>query len=461
MKYHLKNMQIQEIIKYNLSIDSRNLKTNDIFFDFISKKNKKNPYLEKIIKKKPRIIFSERNLKLKNSVYKKNLKRYFLKILLKKYKKKPKNLIAVTGTNGKSSVAHFFKEINKHLGISCASIGTLGFIENKKKTNNNLTTPDILTNHSKLNEFYKKKIKNIIIETSSHGLDQGRLEGIVFKSGIFTNFTRDHLDYHKNLRNYLKAKLSLFSNLLSKNGYIITNSFLNKKYTKHFKNKKLLFGPNGNAIKLISLKACDNMSLVKINFNNEVFLFKTKLIGKIQIDNLINSILAAISIGIRFKKIINIVHKIRNPFGRIDYIEKKNKKIVIDYAHTPDGLKQVLKNLLSHFNKKIILVFGCGGDRDKKKRFIMGRIADKYCSNVLITDDNPRFEDPSKIRLQIAKGCKKSKIIPSREEAIKRAFKLLNNTNLLLITGKGHENYQIVKNIKKPFSDYKVVRSLL
>ena len=120
-----------------------------------------------------------------------------------------------------------------------------------------------------------------------------------------------------------------------------------------------------------------------------------------------------------------------------------------------------MKNLLSHFNKKIILVFGCGGDRDKKKRFIMGRIADKYCSNVLITDDNPRFEDPSKIRLQIAKGCKKSKIIPSREEAIKRAFKLLNNTNLLLITGKGHENYQIVKNIKKPFSDYKVVRSLL
>ena len=150
-------MQIQKIIKYNLSTDSRNLKKNDIFFDFISKENKKNPYLEEIIKKKPKIIFSESNLNFKNTICKKDLKTYFLKILLKKFKKKPRNLIAVTGTNGKSSVAHFFKEINKYLGISCASIGTLGFIENKNKTKNNLTTPDILTNHKKLNEYYKKK----------------------------------------------------------------------------------------------------------------------------------------------------------------------------------------------------------------------------------------------------------------------------------------------------------------
>ena len=454
-------MQIQNIIKYNLSTDSRNLKKNDIFFDFISKKNKKNPYLEKIIKKKPKIIFSESNLNFENTIYKKNLKTYFLKILLKKFKKKPKNLIAVTGTNGKSSVAHFFKEINKYLGISCASIGTLGFIENRNKTNNTLTTPDILTNHMKLNEYYKKKIKNVIIETSSHGLDQGRLRGIVFRSGIFTNFTRDHLDYHKTLKNYLKAKLTLFSNLLSKNGYIITNSSLNEKYTKHFKNKKLLFGQNGNTIKLISVKACGNMSLVKINFNNEVFLFKTKLIGRIQINNLINSILAAISVGIKFKKIINIIHKVKNPLGRIDYIGNKYKTIIIDYAHTPDGLKKVLGSLLTHFNKKIILVFGCGGDRDRKKRLTMGRIANKYCNKVFITDDNPRYEDPHKIRSEIAKGCNKSRIISSREEAIKKAFKLLNKTNLLLITGKGHENYQIFKNIKKPFSDYKVVRSLL
>ncbi len=152
-------MQTQKIIKYNICMDSRNLKKNDIFFDFISKKNKKNPYLEEIIKKKPKIIFSEINLNCKNSIRKKDLKKYFLKILLKKFRKKPKNLIAVTGTNGKSSVAHFFKEINKHLGISCASIGTLGFIENKNKTINTLTTPDIVTNHAKLNEYYKKKNK--------------------------------------------------------------------------------------------------------------------------------------------------------------------------------------------------------------------------------------------------------------------------------------------------------------
>ena len=273
--------------------------------------------------------------------------------------------------------------------------------------------------------FYKKKIKNVIIETSSHGLKQGRLNGIKFKTGIFTNFSQDHLDYHKTLKNYLNSKLLLFSSLLSKKGTIISNDKIYKNYLQKYKNKKLLFGNYGNVIKIISIKPIKDSSIVKLNFRNKIIQFKVKLIGKIHIENLIISILAAISVGIKIDSIFNILHKIKNPTGRLDLISKNNKKVIIDYAHTPDGLNEVINNLKSHFKEKIFLIFGCGGDRDKSKRILMGKIANKKCFKVYITDDNPRFENAKLIRLQIAKGCKKAEIISSREKAIKKALKLL------------------------------------
>ncbi len=454
-------MQISEISKNNLCIDSRKIRKNDIFFDLMSSKNKENPYLKEIIKKKPKKIFSEKKYKLDIFEQKKNIDTFFLKVLKKKFKLMPKNIVGVTGTNGKSSVAYFFKEINKHLGIKCASVGTLGFFVNNKKTSNYLTTPDILTNYIKLNEFYKKKIKNVIIETSSHGLKQGRLNGIKFKTGIFTNFSQDHLDYHKTLKNYLNSKLLLFSSLLSKKGTIISNDKIYKNYLQKYKNKKLLFGNYGNVIKIISIKPIKDSSIVKLNFRNKIIQFKVKLIGKIHIENLIISILAAISVGIKIDSIFNILHKIKNPTGRLDLISKNNKKVIIDYAHTPDGLNEVINNLKSHFKEKIFLIFGCGGDRDKSKRILMGKIANKKCFKVYITDDNPRFENAKLIRLQIAKGCKKAEIISSREKAIKKALKLLKKNQILLIAGKGHENYQIVKNKYLKFSDYSVVKKFI
>ena len=459
-----------KFLKYknrNFSINSKKVKKNDIFFAMEGSKQSGNLYSSEALSKGAYKVVTSKNTKNKNYLIVKNVNKFLAEACFAKYKEKPKNIIAVTGTNGKSSVANFYFQILKNLKINSAAIGTLGIFYKNKVKRTNLTTPDIITIHKELNFLKKNKIDNVCLEASSHGLHQNRLDGINFTAGIFTNFTQDHLDYHKNLKKYLQAKLSLFSSLLKKNSFAVLDtdipefSIINKICKKR-KIKILSFGSRGNTIKLISHYYFGKKQIIKINFLNKIYNIKLDLIGDFQIKNVLAAILASYLSVKNPDQIINTLSKIKSATGRMQYVgNKKKSAVVVDYAHTPDALKKSLQTLAKQFNKKVDVVFGCGGDRDKGKRYKMGDIADQFASKIYLTNDNPRSENPISIIKQIKKGCSRSKIILDRKMAIKSAINNLNTDSILLIAGKGHENYQIINNQKKYFSDQKVSKFFL
>ena len=459
-----------KFLKYqnrNFSINSKKVNKNDIFFAIEGSKQSGSLYSLEALSKGAYKVVTSKKIRNKNYLIVKNVKKFLAEACSVKYKEKPKNIIAVTGTNGKSSVANFYFQILKNLKINSAAIGTLGIFYKNKVKRINLTTPDIITIHKELNFLKKKKIDNVCLEASSHGLHQNRLDGINFTAGIFTNFTQDHLDYHKNLKNYLQAKLYLFSSLLKKNSFAILDADIPEfsiisKICKKRKIKILSFGSKGNAIKLISHYYFGKKQIIKINFLNKIYNIKLDLIGDFQIKNLFAAILASYLSVKNPDQIINVLSKIRSATGRMQYVgNKKKSAVVVDYAHTPDALKKSLQTLAKQFNKKVDVVFGCGGDRDKGKRYKMGKIANQFASKIYLTNDNPRSENPTSIINQIKTGCLRGKIILDRKIAIKTAINNLNTESNLLIAGKGHENYQIINNQKKYFSDQKVSKLFL
>ena len=377
------------------------------------------------------------------------------------YKEKPSHIVAVTGTNGKTSVADFFFQLFKLNKIRAASVGTLGIKSNLFKKTTNLTSPDPLLLHKSLSEFKKKRVNIVILEASSHGLDQKRLDHINFKAAAFTNISRDHMDYHKNMNCYLNSKLYLFNNLLNKKTFCITdetNDFF-KKLKKISKRKKFNINSIGydcGNLKILSQKHNSYFQEIEFLYKKKTYKLKTSLFGQYQIKNLLFAILLAEKCGLSIKKSLKKTKYIKAAKGRLECIKKlkNNSRIFVDFAHTPDALERVLKNLKFQFNKNISIVFGCGGDRDKGKRSIMGHIASKYCKKIYLTDDNPRFENPKSIRQTIKKGIKIDFIeTKSRKFAIQLAIKELGYNEILLIAGKGHEQYQDFGSKKIYFSD--------
>jgi len=293
------------------------------------------------------------------------------------------------------------------------------------------------------------------------------LDGLKFNCGIFTNLSQDHLDYHKNLNDYLDAKLYLFKNLIKKRGNVITDRLIPqfkkiKKITINQKLKLHLLNDKKNDLEVISHRFKGEAQVLKIKLNNSILDLKLNLIGKIQFKNVLMAIIAARNSNITFDKILNKISKLKPVEGRFEKIGKiKNQsKVILDYAHTPDALKTCLLNLKEQFpTKKITVLFGCGGDRDQNKRSKMGKIAGIYSDNIILTNDNPRFENPKIIRRDIKKGIKNKNIIeiPDRGKAISKAIKDLNSGDILLVAGKGHEKIQDIGNKKIYFSDRQVI----
>jgi MurE/MurF fusion protein len=454
-----------------LSFNSKNCKKNNIFFAIKGSEKDGNKFIESAIKKGARIIVSNKTFEgIKNNIlYIKslNVRKSLAEISYSICKFKPNNLIAVTGTNGKSSIANFYFQLLKLNKKKVASIGTLGIqtIIDKKTVSNTTLDPIKLSNW--LKKLKKQKINNVILEASSHGLHQNRLDGLNFKTGIFTNLSHDHLDYHKNIKNYLESKLYLFRKLLKINSNIITdNSIPEYKKIKNISLKRKLkintVDNLNSTLKIISHKYSNEKQIVKIKYKKYFYNFETNLIGKIQIKNLLMAMLAAEKSNLNFKQIINVVKNVRSVNGRLEKIGKIHNKslVVLDYAHTPDALKTCLENLRKQFkNRKISIVFGCGGNRDKSKRSIMGKIVNYYCDKAYLTDDNPRKENPKIIRSQIKKSINNSKLyeIPDRSNAIKKSILDLKIGDILVVAGKGHENIQDYGKIKKFFSDKKII----
>jgi murE/murF fusion protein len=454
----IKGIELKHRNRYfsGLCFDSSKCKKDNIFFAIKGTKIDGNKFIDHAIQKGAKIIISNQKFEgiRKNILFIKssNTRKFLSEFAYAIYKNKPKNIIAVTGTNGKSSVADFYFQILKLNKKKVASIGTLGI-----KTQNYIqkvsnTTIDPITLGIILSKLKKEKINNVILEASSHGLKQNRLDGLKFRTGIFTNLSHDHLDYHKTLNDYLKSKLYLFEKLLKKKATIITDIeipqyrrikevALKKKF-----NIETISNNKGN-LKIISHEYNNEKQIVKIKYNKNIYEFKTKLIGKVQIKNILMAMIAATKSGLNFKKIIHTIDNLKPVSGRLEQIGfiKNNSKVILDYAHTPDALKTSLRSLREQFkNKKISIVFGCGGDRDKTKRPMMGKIANQYCDRIYLTDDNPRYENPKTIRTSIRKKINKSNIyeISNRANAIKKAIFDLKTGDILMVAGKGHEMIQ-------------------
>jgi len=379
-----------------------------------------------------------------------NLKSYLVKLAKNLYPKANNiKLIAVTGTNGKTSVCHFISQLATSLNIKNGVIGTLGLTSIDKKTIN--TTPDIFTIYSALQNYINQGMKLVVIEASSHALVQGRLEGLTFIQGIFTNLTQDHLDFHKNMKSYKEAKGKLFnknsiekaiinldddnhSYFLDISSEIPTETFCNNDFS-YFKSNEYGF-------------------ICKLNN----FVFELPLIGNFNLSNALAAYKSIRSLGYEDDNVIPKLTELSPPPGRMQKIPRKN--IWIDYAHTPDALLNVLKTLKVHYpDYRIRLVFGCGGDRDKTKRQMMGKIASANANSIVITNDNPRSEKPEKICDDILAGIKVEndvQVILDRKKAITSAVQTLGEDEVLLIAGKGHEDIQIIGSERLPFSDYEV-----
>jgi MurE/MurF fusion protein len=458
-----------------ISFNSSNCKKGNIFFAIKGNETDGNKFIKSAIKNGACSIVSNQKFQgiKKNILYinSSNVRKSLAEVSFNIHNIKPKNLVAVTGTNGKSSIADFYFQILKFNKKRVASIGTLGIqtISNKKAVFNTTLDPVKLSNC--LKQLKRQKIDNVILEASSHGLKQNRLDGLKFTTGIFTNLSLDHLDYHKNFKDYLNSKLYLFKELLKKDANIITDIEI-PEY-KSIKNislrRKLKLTTVSNyksTLKIISHKYIGDSQLIKIKYKNILYDLQINLIGKIQLKNILMAMIAAEKSNLNFKKITNIISKVKPVNGRFEKIGKikNNSSVILDYAHTPEALKTCLKNLKDQFkNKKISIVFGCGGNRDQSKRSVMGKIASDYCDKIYLTDDNPRNENPKKIRYEIKKYINKSKLqeIPSRLIAIKEAIKNLNSGEILIVAGKGHENIQDYGNIKNFFSDKKVILKYL
>ena len=434
-----------------LSLNSKSLKKGHLFFALKGKKFNGEKFIQEAILNGAKAIVCSSNCKFKSKkiaiIKTKKLKSALILACKNYYNKKPKNIIAVTGTNGKTSVAGFYNQLLTLNKIPVASIGTLGIMRGKTINKSHLTSPDIISLHKELQKLKEKNIDNVIIEASSHGLQQGRLDGINFKAGIFTNFTQDHLDYHKSMKNYLNAKLILFNKLLTKKNYIISD-----KNNKEFKKLKKI------AIK----RKLEIISIKKKSYSKEIN--ESNLVGEFQTKNLLMAILAAKLSKIKDRDISSALNQIQPINGRLSLIKTlpNNAKVFIDYAHTPDALENSLKTLKNYYKKNITLIFGCGGERDKTKRPLMAKIANKYSNKIIITDDNPRSENPSKIRKQIYKYLKKkiSYNISNRNLAIKKAIMESRINEIIIIAGKGHENTQDYGNVIYKISDKEIVNKL-
>lgn len=479
------------MIKYNflqnctdISIDSRSVKQGTAFFAIGSGIN----YASEALSKGASIIVTDNpSYKTQPFYFAEDIIATLAESLKYFYPQSPKYRVAVTGTNGKTSVASYFMQLASLLKLPSASIGTMGLqtsnnIKIPCDENASLTTPDIVTMYKIMHNLGESGIDHLAFEASSHGLAQKRILGIKIQAAGFTNITHDHLDYHQNFENYKAAKLKLFSENLEENGTAIINADIDcymeiKNYIERSGRSVISIGTDGD-LKIHAIES--NISGQKIDFSYDTknYSFTTNILGSFQAINLLMAalLLAQADSNIKFPDIISVIDKVKAPKGRLERVELgigngdeilsarnyKDYNIFIDYAHTPDALEKSLTELVKLSPNCLIILFGCGGNRDKSKRPIMGKIASSIADLVIITDDNPRNEDPSIIRSEIASAISSKAVeIEGREKAIRYAVFEMQKGDILLIAGKGHEDYQIIGDKKIYFDDMQIAKNAL
>ncbi|QJC33628.1 UDP-N-acetylmuramoyl-L-alanyl-D-glutamate--2,6-diaminopimelate ligase [Enterobacteriaceae endosymbiont of Donacia provostii] len=482
---YIKHYLIKNILINKIVLDSRKIKGKNCLFIAIKghKHDGKSFIKQAILKGVVAILtysdekFLPYTIKLKKNIpiiYLPNLNKQisYLAGLLYNHPSKKIPVIGITGTNGKTSITHFLMQWFKILGYKPAVLSTIGngFENHLIQTKN--TTDSAIDIQYTLKKFLDQKADIVIMEVSSHGLDQFRVSNIIFSIGIFTNLTRDHLDYHKNMKNYELSKWKFFYNHKIKTRIINIDDNIGLKWYKKLSNItvvttkfKQILNKSNSFIYIKKIIYFSNHTIIQFSSNWGNGKIKINLIGQFNVINIMLCMATLLNLNFPLKKLIKTVSKILPIPGRMQKVFIKNKytNIIIDYAHTPDALKNVLLSLKLNIQGKIWCIFGCGGERDKGKRPIMGYIATKYADNIILTTDNPRNENINSIIKDIKKGCitlKNVYIILNRIEAISYAISHANKTDTILVAGKGHENYQIVGNKIFNYSDFNAIKKI-
>ncbi|HRD78303.1 MAG TPA: UDP-N-acetylmuramoyl-L-alanyl-D-glutamate--2,6-diaminopimelate ligase [Hyphomicrobiaceae bacterium] len=385
--------------------------------------------------------------------------------------RQPASIVAVTGTNGKTSVAEFTRQIFEALGRRAASLGTLGLVRPGGAAYGSLTTPDPVSLHRSLAALATEEVTHLALEASSHGLDQYRLDGVRLAAAAFTNLGRDHLDYHATVEDYLAAKLRLFRVLLEAGRSAVVNADGAGSErvidVAHARGLKLITtGVLGETLRLANVRRDGFAQRLEVIYEGRTFELLLPLVGAYQAENALVAAGLAIAVGEEPARAIAAISAIKGVKGRVEIAgTARGGLVVIDYAHKPEALSSVLDALRPFASSRLICVFGCGGDRDKGKRPIMGRIAAEKADITIVTDDNPRSETPSTIRTEVLGGTVGARgevrDIGGRAEAIGAAIGMLSEGDVLVVAGKGHETGQIVGNDTLPFSDHDVVATFL
>jgi UDP-N-acetylmuramoyl-L-alanyl-D-glutamate--2,6-diaminopimelate ligase len=457
-----------------LAVDSRAVKPGDLFFALAGAKTDGARFIDAAIASGAVAVAGDHPPPGASGVpfvTTPNPRRALALAAAKFFSQQPQTIAAVTGTSGKTSVAAFTRQIWQRLGHESASIGTIGLVSPRRTIYGSLTTPDPIALHRQLDEIAREGVTHLAFEASSHGLDQYRLDGVRIAAGGFTNLSRDHMDYHPDVAHYLNAKLRLFRDLVVAEGAAVISADHDCSQAvidaaRARKLRILAVGRNGDGagegIRLVEAEIDGFAQKLVVEHRGVRHALRLPLVGEFQIENALVSAGLAIGTGSEPKAVFANLELLEGAKGRLERVAERNgAPIFVDYAHKPDALAKALQALRPYAKRKLVVVFGAGGDRDAGKRPLMGAIAAENADSVIVTDDNPRSENPQTIRAAILDAAKGAKEIGDRAEAIRSAISGLQPGDALLIAGKGHETGQIVGNTTLPFSDHDAVASAL
>jgi len=396
-------------------------------------------------------------------------RRLFAKMASKYFAPYPETVVAVTGTNGKTSTVEMTRQIWRMLGARSASIGTLGVTTSDDQVKTGLTTPDIVTFLSNMAGLKRMGISHVAYEASSHGLDQYRAEGVPLAAAAFTNFSRDHLDYHPSMDSYFEAKMRLFDEVIEpgRTAVVWTDDPKSAEVIKRAKRRGLdilTVGREGETIRLVEQVPTPLGQTLQIEHGGKPYQIALPLIGAYQASNVLTAAALVLATGGNWRDIFSAMGRVSPVRGRLEraVISRAGAPVYVDYAHTPDALEAAIQALKPHVEGKLITVFGAGGDRDQGKRGPMGEVAARLSDVVIVTDDNPRSEDPAKIRADVLAGARAVDLgaieVAGRREAIAHALEMAGAGDIILLAGKGHETGQIIGDRVLPFDDALVAR---
>ncbi len=458
-----KGNKIAEVDVESVKIDSRQVEKGDVFIALAGENFDGNDYIDMALKNGASAVVTDKGIsgekiiRVENarSAYAIISKNFFGKVCDKM------RIIAITGTNGKTTTSNLCADILRESGYKVGVIGTLGAKIDGNFRETGFTTPDPMLLHSIFKSMNDKGVDFVIMEASAHALALNKLDGIKFEVGLLTNITEDHLDFFGDMTNYADAKLKLFEKGRTSLGiYCDGKNFVDRLKVKSGV-KLLSYGFNENCdfqAKILTKNFQSSRFVCRDN-KNKAFTIEMPLQGQFNIENALASIAVCRSLGISYYNIIDAFKEIKPVEGRFNIIKNGAVNIVVDFAHTPDGLEKVLETAVELAEGKVVAIFGCGGNRDKLKRPIMGEIASKYADEIILTSDNPRYEEPMKIIDDIAKGIQNSpyRIIQNRRKAIEFALNHYKNNETIIIAGKGAEKYQEVEGVKYPYNDFDVI----